>query len=62
MNQQQRKKWNDVIEACQDYALVLDDCYQDAIIAANKYIKQLEKRLNIKEPAALFKEKNESTQ
>ena len=66
MNQQQRKEWNDIIKEATlslsnptDYWMYESD---KLFIAVNKYILSLEKRLNIKEPAALFKEKNEPTQ
>ncbi len=65
MNQQQRKKWNKEIEYARSN-LWLDeekaDPFYRLLLQVDWYIKQLEKRLNIKEPASLFKEKNEPTQ
>lgn len=50
MNKQQRKDWEDVVEAAVDEALVLEDKYQIAIVAVNAYVLKLERELqNIKQ-------------
>ena len=50
MNKQQRKQWEQLVEACTSTAMVLHEETQQAVVAANAYILKLERELlNIKQ-------------
>jgi hypothetical protein len=61
MNKQQRKEWEQLVEACASTAMVLREETQQSVVAANAYIMKLERELqNIKggrKIAAILKSK-----